>query len=68
MTKEELEKRFKELYPPNTERKIVMYTGVGGADLVQESFEKELKFERIYIPNKLLRLVKKTKAPFLRGA
>lgn len=47
---DEFERVFTELFStPRPERQITLWTGVGGYELLDEAFDKEFGYERIYV-------------------
>ncbi len=41
-----------------------IYTGAGGADLINQAFEKKLGFERVYQPKKVPRYLQRMRSKF----
>jgi len=61
---EDVKNIMRELYfkeHPNDQRRVTIYTGVGGMDNFYELLEKDTGIKRIYIGNKPLRILRKLK-------
>lgn len=60
LTEEMIEEKLREIFA-RPQRRIVLYTGIGGADNFDETIERRVGYTRVYIGKKVPRLLRSLK-------